>query len=175
MDLDDPRLAERHVVDASAAEDLGARFLPLQSCVFFGLQLLGVLSDLVGQDGNIYTFGDAKFFGTPASFHIPLNAPIQGMVATPDGNGYWLVASDGGVFAFGGAGFKGNTYTTGIESQLTKPMVGMAATPDGNGYWLGAADGSVFAYGGAQFLGNTYTIGIENQLSGPMTGLTEAP
>lgn len=102
-------------------------------------------------------------------------AQVVGMAATPDGTGYWLVASDGGVFAFGGAAFKGNTYTTGIERQLTKPMVGMAASPDGDGYWLGAADGGVFAYGDAQFHGNTYTIGIENQLNGPMTGLTEAP
>ena len=25
------------------------------------------------------------------------------MAATPDGNGYWLVASDGGIFTFGDA------------------------------------------------------------------------
>jgi hypothetical protein len=34
-------------------------------------------------------------------------APILGIAATPDGRGYWLVASDGGVFAFGDAGFMG--------------------------------------------------------------------
>ena len=32
-----------------------------------------------------------------------LNRPIVGMAATPDGKGYWLVASDGGIFAFGDA------------------------------------------------------------------------
>ena len=31
----------------------------------------------------------------------PLNAPIVGMAATADGGGYWLVASDGGIFNFG--------------------------------------------------------------------------
>jgi hypothetical protein len=40
---------------------------------------------------------------TPAS----LNAPIVGMAATPDGKGYWEVASDGGVFTFGDAAFFG--------------------------------------------------------------------
>ena len=30
-----------------------------------------------------------------------LNKPIVGMAATPDGRGYWLVASDGGIFSFG--------------------------------------------------------------------------
>ena len=37
----------------------------------------------------------------------PLNKPIVGM-ATPNGLGYWLVASDGGVFSFGDARFYGS-------------------------------------------------------------------
>ena len=39
----------------------------------------------------------------------PLNKPIVGMAATPDGGGYWLVASDGGIFTYGDAGFFGST------------------------------------------------------------------
>ena len=31
------------------------------------------------------------------------------MAATPDGRGYWLVASDGGIFTFGDAPFYGST------------------------------------------------------------------
>ena len=38
-----------------------------------------------------------------------LNKPIVGMAPTPDGKGYWLVASDGGIFTFGDAGFFGST------------------------------------------------------------------
>ena len=49
------------------------------------------------------------------------------MASTPDGRGYWLVASDGGIFAFGDAGFFGSTGAL----TLNKPIVGMAATPDG--------------------------------------------
>ena len=30
------------------------------------------------------------------------------MAATPSGTGYWLVAADGGVFAFGDAAFSGS-------------------------------------------------------------------
>ena len=55
------------------------------------------------------------------------------MAATPDGKGYWLVAADGGVFAYGDAGFYGSMG----GSSLVAPVVGMAATPDGKGYWLG--------------------------------------
>ena len=73
------------------------------------------------------------------------------MAATPDGRGYWLVASDGGIFAFGDAGFFGSTG--GLA--LNKPIVGMAATPDGQGYWLVASDGGIFAFGDAQFFGST--------------------
>jgi hypothetical protein len=39
---------------------------------------------------------------------MALNKPIVGMAATPDGMGYWLVASDGGIFAYGDAGFFGS-------------------------------------------------------------------
>ena len=76
---------------------------------------------------------------------MKLNQPIVGMAATPDGKGYWLVASDGGVFSYGDAGFYGSTGSL----KLNKPIVGITATPDGKGYWLTAADGGVFNYGDA--------------------------
>ena len=87
---------------------------------------------------------------TPRSTARPATStstkPIVGMAATPDGNGYWLVASDGGVFAFGDARFYGSTGSL----HLNKPIVGMAAAPDGGGYWLVASDGGVFAFGSAR-------------------------
>ena len=73
------------------------------------------------------------------------------MAVTPDGGGYWLVASDGGVFAYGDAVF----YGSAGNLHLTKPVVGMAVTPDGGGYWLVASDGGVFSYGDAAFHGST--------------------
>ena len=51
-----------------------------------------------------------------------LNRPVVGMEATPAGGGYWLVASDGGIFAFGDAAFFGSTG----DIRLNQPMVGMA-------------------------------------------------
>ena len=60
----------------------------------------------------------------------PLNKPIVGIAPTPDGGGYWLVASDGGIFSFGDAGYYGSMG----NKPLNKPIVGMAATPDGA--WL---------------------------------------
>ena len=71
--------------------------------------------------------------------------------ATSDGQGYWLLASDGGIFAFGDAQFRGSMG----GSPLNRPIVGMAATPDGGGYWLVASDGGIFAFGDAPFEGST--------------------
>jgi hypothetical protein len=75
----------------------------------------------------------------------------MGITTTPDGKGYWLVAADGGVFAFGDAGYYGSTGNT----VLNEPIVGITTTPDGKGYWLVAADGGVFAFGDADFYGST--------------------
>ena len=72
------------------------------------------------------------------------------------------MASDGGIFNYGDAGFYGSTGAI----QLNKPIVGMAATPDGKGYWLVASDGGIFNYGDAGFYGSTGAI----QLNKPDRG-----
>ncbi len=81
--------------------------------------------------------------------------------------GYWLVASDGGIFAFGHAGFYGSTGGT----NLNQPIVGMAATPDDSGYWLVASDGGVFAFGDAGFYGSTGAL----TLNRPIVGMARTP
>ncbi|HEX3795323.1 MAG TPA: IPT/TIG domain-containing protein [Acidimicrobiales bacterium] len=84
-----------------------------------------------------------------------------------NGNGYWLVASDGGIFAFGGSQFFGSTGA----QHLNKPIVGMASTPDGNGYWLVAADGGVFTFGDA---GSYGSMGGQ-ALNKPVVGIASTP
>ena len=65
-----------------------------------------------------------------------------GIAATSTGNGYWMTASDGGVFSEGDATFAGSAGSLNLNS----PVVGMAGNSTA-GYWLGAADGGVFNYG----------------------------
>ena len=98
------------------------------------------------------TAGAVAAFGATYAGSAPsaLAHPIVAMASTP-GFGYWLVASDGGVFSFGDARFFGSTGAL----RLTRPIVGMAATPSGHGYWLVASDGGVFAFGNAPFVGST--------------------
>ena len=57
----------------------------------------------------------------------PLNSPITGIVATSDDHGYWLVAHDGGVFAFGDAAFNGSKGGT----PLAAPVVGGTSASGG--------------------------------------------
>jgi glucose/arabinose dehydrogenase len=98
---------------------------------------------------------------------VQLNQPVVGMAATPSGGGYWQVARDGGLFAFGDAGFFGSTG----GQRLNSPVVGMAATPSGRGYWLVAADGGIFAFGDAGFSGSTGDL----RLNQPIVGMASTP
>ncbi len=66
--------------------------------------------------------------------------------------GYWLVASDGGVFSYN-APFYGSTGSI----HLNKPVVGIAPVSDGSGYRLVASDGGVFSYN-APFFGSAGSI-----------------
>ena len=83
---------------------------------------------LVAEDGGIFGFGTANFFGSTGS--LRLNAPIVGMASTPDGQGYWLVGSDGGVFAFRDAGFHGSA--TGPPPACVGSQFASAITTSGS-------------------------------------------
>ncbi|MFC3690382.1 hypothetical protein [Aquipuribacter hungaricus] len=125
----------------------------------------------VAPNGRIYSSG-ADFSGPRANNYgdassLPLQRPIVGMSATATGEGYWLVASDGGIFTYGDARFHGSTGNL----RLNKPIVGMSVTPTGNGYWLVASDGGIFAFGDAQFHGSTGNL----RLNKPISGMTVTP
>jgi hypothetical protein len=78
---------------------------------------------------------------------VRLNAPVQSLVPDPDSRGYWLVASDGGVFAFD-APFRGSMGSV----RLNKPVTGMV--PYGNGYLMVGEDGGIFNFSDQAFLGS---------------------
>ncbi|HVX21805.1 MAG TPA: Ig-like domain-containing protein, partial [Acidimicrobiales bacterium] len=82
-------------------------------------------------------------------------------------HGYWTVATDGGVFAFGDTQFYGSM----AMHPLNKPVVGIAATADAGGYWLVASDGGIFAFGDAVFYGSTGSM----HLNAPVVGMEPTP
>ena len=82
------------------------------------------------------------------------------MSPTPNGRGYWLVASDGGAFAFN-APFRGSMGGT----HLNQPVNGLVAL--GDGYLMGAADGGVFNFSNQPFVGSL----ADNPPSAPIIGI----
>ncbi len=104
---------------------------------------------------------------TPALRNSPPSAVAANAAAKGTSGGYWLAASDGGIFAFGDAKFLGSTGNL----RLNKPIVGMAASPSGAGYWLVASDGGIFSFGDAAFAGSTGAI----KLNKPIVGMAATP
>ena len=109
---------------------------------------------------GVFAFGDAGFYGSIPGLGIApagtagaahrLNAPIVAIVPSTDGRGYFMVAADGGVFAFGDATFAGSCPGIG-----TCPGSAVSVLPDttGKGYWLVTSVGAVYAFGDAPFEG----------------------
>jgi hypothetical protein len=103
---------------------------------------------LVTDAGSVLPFGSASKFFMPRVSLPNLLLPIVGVAKAPVG--FWMVALDGGVFAFDGASFWGSM----ARQDHNYGFVGMTATRDGRGYWLTGGDGGVFAFGDARFSGS---------------------
>ena len=113
---------------------------------------------LVASDGGIFSF-NTGFYGSipglglhPAGSGQPdsLNAPIVGMVPTAAGDGYFMVASDGGVFSFGDAKFEGSCPGIG---GCAGQAVAVAPDASGDGYWVVTSTGNVYTFGDAAYYG----------------------
>ena len=137
-----------------------------------------------------------RFGGTPTSFSVTSGsslvaqvpagpasgATVDVSVSNSDGSspsvagdhftyappGYWLVASDGGIFSFGRAGFAGSTG----GMHLNQPVVGMAPSSDDGGYWMVASDGGIFSFGDAAFHGSTGGIHLNQPVVGMVADQT---
>ena len=155
---------------------------------------------LAAADGGVFAYGadggdgwngtGAHFLGSTGCMR--LNQPIVGIAPSADttdvgtntachvgplqSGGYWMVARDGGIFAFGTAPFLGSTGCL----VLNRPVVGMAASQDSTtagsntaclpaggsaplppgGYLMFASDGGVFTFGNAGFVGSLPGSGI---------------
>ena len=151
----------RYAVAAAAAEELLA----------FSVTPSGEGALVFTTAGGVIAVGDAVAVGDLKG--VQLNSPLVSAVADPDGGGYWLVAADGGVFAFD-AEFFGSVpqlVPDGVvaEEWLNAAVVGLAPTASGGGYWLTAADGGVFSFGDAQFRGSLPLVLPGVTLNGPVT------
>ena len=140
--------------------------------------VLGAFSslDVIGRNGDgdlggrvnqltlTGTAGSITVTGSAFAAALNLKSNWFALAGQPSGGtgGYWVDASNGGVFSFGGATFAGSTGNL----VLNKPVVGMASTPDGGGYWLVASDGGIFSFGDARFYGSTGNLVLNKPIVG---------
>jgi SpoIID/LytB domain protein len=131
---------------------------------YFGGRVLQM--SLVGSAGTVSMTGsdfatDFASYGMQSYWFEVTNEPSGGI------GGYWLGASDGGIFSFGNAQYHGSMG----GRRLNEPIVGMAATSDHKGYWLVASDGGIFSFGDAKFHGS---MGAR-RLNAPIVAMASTP
>ena len=116
---------------------------------------------LVGADGSVFAFGNAHYAGSIPAMSIGptgskqrrrLTAPIVGISSAANGNGYLMVARDGGVFAFGNARFAGSCANAG---GCPAPVVTIVPDATGKGYWLLLSNCDMVAFGDAPKIADT--------------------
>jgi Glycosyl hydrolases family 43 len=115
--------------------------------------------------------GERAMYVAAVSFgegSVPILTPAN---MVPYEKGYWLAASDGGIFSFGNAPFFGSMGGQPLDQPLDQPIVGIAATADDEGYWEVAADGGIFSFGDASFFGSMGG----RPLNAPIVGMTVDP
>ncbi|HUY86557.1 MAG TPA: Ig domain-containing protein [Acidimicrobiales bacterium] len=107
-------------------------------------------------------YGDIAGIGAPTFGSMlgkQLTKPIVSMASTPDGKGYWMLGADGGIFAFGDAGYYGSFDSLAFNCPSDgcpppPPFASMASTPDGNGYWMIGNNGAIYSFCDAGFYGS---------------------
>jgi myo-inositol-hexaphosphate 3-phosphohydrolase len=114
---------------------------------------------MVGSDGRVYNFGDAKSYGdaTPAT-----GAQAVDLEPTPSGNGYWIVDSLGHVFPRGDAAAFGD-----VDRSLLKGgefVTSLSSTATGKGYWVFTTAGRAISFGDAVWYGDMSQV----KLNGPV-------
>jgi type VII secretion-associated serine protease mycosin len=133
------------------------------------LAVTGVRKHLQGAAIDLGPAGADRWFGSGL---IDPNAAVRRAQPKPagyatKGTGYWVVAADGTVHAYGKAGFAGDLR----GRPPAAPIVAAAPTSTGRGYWLAGADGAVYAFGDAKHHGSMQG----RALNGAIVGMSVTP
>ena len=108
---------------------------------------------MLGADGVVYSFGDARRYGD-----APSSAGAVDLEPTPSGNGYWVVDRAGRVTASGDARHLGNV-AAGVMAP-GEQATSLSATPSGQGYWVFTTRGRVVTFGDAGAYGDMSQVAL---------------
>ena len=114
---------------------------------------------MVGSDGRVFEFGDAKHYGNVA---LSAGAQAVDLEPTPSGNGYWVIDDLGHVFAKGDAKAYGDVSRSALPS--TDVITSLSATKSGDGYWIFTSSGRALPFGDAVWHGDMRDV----KLNGPV-------
>ena len=114
---------------------------------------------MVGADGRVYNFGDAKSYGDAT---IASGAQAVDIEPTPSGNGYWIVDDQGHVFPRGDASGFGDVDRSILQSG--EAVTSISSTATGKGYWVFTSRGRAISFGDATWYGDM----SQTKLNGPV-------
>jgi hypothetical protein len=112
-------------------------------------------------DGTLFVTMDFMLPGGASTASCQDNDPAD-HPTTSASRGYYVLGSDGGIFSYGSAPFRGSVPGLGIHTRA----VLMSVTPDQGGYYILGADGGVFTFGDARFFGSvpgsgSHAVGVD--------------
>jgi myo-inositol-hexaphosphate 3-phosphohydrolase len=114
---------------------------------------------MVGADGRVYNFGEAKSYGDAT---MAPGAQAVDIEPTPSGNGYWIVDDQGHVFPRGDATGFGD-----VDHSILAPgevVTSISSTATGQGYWVFTSRGRAISFGDAIWYGDM----SQTKLNGPV-------
>jgi hypothetical protein len=121
---------------------------------------------MLGSDGKVYAFGQAKHLGNPP---VPAGLAAADLETTPSGDGYWIVDTAGSVYAYGDALHQGGIQ--GGQLAAGEAVTSLSSTPSGKGYWIFTTKGRVVRFGDATFFGDM----SKTTLAGPVLDSIPTP
>jgi hypothetical protein len=137
---------------------------------------------LVGEDGGVFTFGDAPFLGSGVTVPgacafspqppstLNSGAGCSGIAPTPSGRGYWLLNSFSSPTAYGGANLFSPSGCTSLNG-ATGIWTGMTSSATGNGFLRVTSNGGVSGCGDIGPAGGLTSL----KLVAPIVGIASTP
>ena len=116
---------------------------------------------MLGSDGKVFPFGDAKSMGDPGA-SLPAGTKAVHIEPTPTAKGYWIVNDDGAVFSYGDATPLGN-----VDAGALRPnerVTSLNSTPSGKGYWIFTTKGRVLPFGDAKPFGDLLNLNLNGNV-----------
>ncbi len=118
---------------------------------------------MVDAGGGVVPFGAAWYYGEPATLgytgypncsdeqlaELGFCDLVVDIESTPTGEGYWLLDTEGFVWAFGDAPYLGDAGAVAGD-----PALSITSTASGQGYWVFTLAGCVLTFGDATWHGD---------------------